>query len=165
MAYILDADLLIQAKNLHYGFDFCPAFWDWLDFERSRNSVQSIDRICNELMEGSDELADWASEREDSFFVPIDEATNTAMNQVSDWVQRSPCTESAKRDFFSKADPFLIAYSLAYGHTVVTRETFEANKTTKVKIPNVCRGLGVSYINEFEMLRTLNAKFILGHES
>lgn len=27
MAYLLDADVLIQAKNRHYGFDFCPAFW------------------------------------------------------------------------------------------------------------------------------------------
>ena len=26
--YLLDANVLIQAKNLHYGFDFCPAFWD-----------------------------------------------------------------------------------------------------------------------------------------
>ena len=31
MAYLLDADVFIRAKNLHYGLDFCPAFWDWLD--------------------------------------------------------------------------------------------------------------------------------------
>ena len=30
MAYLLDANVFIQAKNLYYGFDFCPAFWDWL---------------------------------------------------------------------------------------------------------------------------------------
>jgi hypothetical protein len=30
MAYLLDANVFIQAKNLHYGLDFCPAFWDWL---------------------------------------------------------------------------------------------------------------------------------------
>ena len=29
MAYLLDANVFIQAKNLHYGLDFCPAFWDW----------------------------------------------------------------------------------------------------------------------------------------
>jgi hypothetical protein len=28
--YLLDANVFIQAKNLHYGFDFCPAFWQWL---------------------------------------------------------------------------------------------------------------------------------------
>jgi hypothetical protein len=27
MAYLLDSDVFIQAKNLHYGFDFCPGFW------------------------------------------------------------------------------------------------------------------------------------------
>ena len=27
--YLLDANVFIQAKNLHYGFDFCPAFWDF----------------------------------------------------------------------------------------------------------------------------------------
>ena len=30
MAYLLDANIFIQAKNLHYGMDFCPAFWDFL---------------------------------------------------------------------------------------------------------------------------------------
>jgi len=27
MAYLLDANVFIQAKNLYYGLDFCPAFW------------------------------------------------------------------------------------------------------------------------------------------
>ncbi len=143
-------------------FDFCPAFWDWLDREHGNDVVHSIDRICKELTAGTDELADWASDRDGTFFLPIDESTSSAMTHVSDCVQRSLCTESAKRDFLSKADPFLIAYSLAKGHTVVTRETLEPNRTTKVKIPNVCQGLGVPYINEFKMLRNLNAKFILG---
>lgn len=31
MAYLLDANVFIEAKRRHYGFDFCPAFWDWLD--------------------------------------------------------------------------------------------------------------------------------------
>jgi len=30
MAYLLDANVFISAKNLHYGLDFCPAFWEWL---------------------------------------------------------------------------------------------------------------------------------------
>jgi hypothetical protein len=30
MAYVLDANVFISAKNLHYGLDFCPAFWDWI---------------------------------------------------------------------------------------------------------------------------------------
>lgn len=28
--YIIDSDVLIDAKNRHYGFDFVPAFWEWI---------------------------------------------------------------------------------------------------------------------------------------
>jgi len=38
MAYLLDANVFMQAKNLHYGLDFCPAFWDWLI---DRNAIMS----------------------------------------------------------------------------------------------------------------------------
>jgi hypothetical protein len=31
MPYLLDTNVFIEAKNRHYGFDFCPAYWDWLD--------------------------------------------------------------------------------------------------------------------------------------
>ncbi len=36
MPYLLDTNVFIQAKNLHYGFDFCPAFWDWLKLDNNR---------------------------------------------------------------------------------------------------------------------------------
>lgn len=42
MAYMLDTDVFIRAKNLHYGFDFCPAFWEWLIEENARGIVLSI---------------------------------------------------------------------------------------------------------------------------
>jgi hypothetical protein len=49
MAYLLDANVFIQAKNLHYGFDFCPAFWDWLARENDGGRVLSIERVGDEL--------------------------------------------------------------------------------------------------------------------
>lgn len=48
MAYLLDANVFIQAKNLHYGFDFCPAFWDWLIANNSQNKVFSIEKVGDE---------------------------------------------------------------------------------------------------------------------
>ena len=60
MAYLLDANVFISAKDLHYGFDFCPAFWDWLIKENLAGKVYSIERVGDELVAGDDELADWA---------------------------------------------------------------------------------------------------------
>jgi hypothetical protein len=42
MAYLLDANVFIAAKNLHYGLDFCPAFWDWL-VERQAEGIKIPD--------------------------------------------------------------------------------------------------------------------------
>lgn len=56
MSYLLDANVFIQAKNLHYGLDFCPAFWDWLIEQKSLGQVFSIDKVSDEIEAGSDEL-------------------------------------------------------------------------------------------------------------
>jgi hypothetical protein len=54
----------------------------------------------------------------------------------------------------SVADPFLIAYALAHGHTVVTHETYaNPNQRNKVKIPNVCVQFGVPHMTIFDLLR------------
>jgi hypothetical protein len=70
MAYLLDANVFIQAKNLHYGFDFCPAFWDWIDQAHAKGAVYSVDSVRTELIAGNDDLADWANQRTDGFFCP-----------------------------------------------------------------------------------------------
>ncbi|MCK5241202.1 DUF4411 family protein, partial [bacterium] len=56
MAYLLDANIFIQAKNLYYGLDFCPAFWDWLIRNNASKRVFSIERVGDEIEAGSDEL-------------------------------------------------------------------------------------------------------------
>lgn len=45
MAYLLDLDVFIQAKNLRYGFDFCPAFWDWIDQQATAGEVLSTEKV------------------------------------------------------------------------------------------------------------------------
>ncbi len=57
MAYLLDADVFIRAKNLHYGLDFCPAFWDWLIRENQAGRVFSIEKVGDEIDAGADELS------------------------------------------------------------------------------------------------------------
>ena len=49
MAYLLDANTFIQAKNEYYWFDICPGFWEWLDRQNSAGNIFSIDRIGDEL--------------------------------------------------------------------------------------------------------------------
>lgn len=159
--HLLDANVFIQAKNLHYGFDFCPAFRDWLVLQNRAGKVASIEKIADELHAGGDELAEWARDRGDGFFLRPDEAVVPALRAVSDWASRQGYQPAAVATFLQVADYWLIAHALAFNCTIVTHEV-PADTTRKIKIPYACIGLGLRCMNPYAMLRRERAKFVLG---
>lgn len=160
MAYLLDADVFIQAKNLHYGLDFCPAFWDWLIARNAENQVFSIEKVGDELEAGADELAAWAANRGPGFFVKPDTAMLPALGSVSAWATGQRYEPAAVNTFLQLADYYLVAHALAHGQTVVTHE-IALTSTKKIKIPDACIGLGIKCMTPFEMLRRARARFVL----
>ena len=160
MAYLLDSNIFIQAKNLHYGMDFCPGFWDWLVKANDNGRVFSIEKIENELVAGDDDLAKWARERGQEFFLPPDEKMTDVLPEVSAWVKRQKYQESAHNLFFQSADYYLISYAKAHGHAVVTHEIL-SDSARKIKIPNVCIGMQVRCLTPFEMLRLEKVRLVL----
>lgn len=145
MSYLLDANVFIQAKNLYYGFDFCPAFWDWLHEGGASGRVFSIDKVADEIDFGADELTDWVKQRGNGLFRPTDSAVAAEFGKVSKWVTEQGYEPTAVNTFLQVADFYLIAHALAGGHTIVTHEV-PANSTKKIKIPNVCVGMGVRFM-------------------
>ena len=71
--YVLDTNVFIEAKEDHYGFDICPAFWEWLDIQNLAGKVASIKEVLDELLVGDDELAEWANERCGDYFINPDD--------------------------------------------------------------------------------------------
>lgn len=161
MAYLLDSDVFIQAKNLHYGLDFCPAFWEWLIGQNKAKAVYSIEKVGDELEAGADQLAVWAKARGAGFFVRPDKAVTGSLAKVSEWVTSEPFDPAAVNTFLQVADYYLVAHALAHKHTVVTHEK-PANTPKKIKIPSVCIPLGIKCMTPYEMLRVERARFVLG---
>ena len=159
--YLLDANVFIQAKNLHYGFDFCPAFWDWLVTQNQARRAASIEKIADELLAGGDELAAWAETQGEAFFLRPDNAVVPALGTVSDWAADNGYQPAAVATFLQVADYWLVAHALAHQCTVVTHEV-PADTIRKIKIPNACIGLGLHCITPYEMLRLERARFVLG---
>jgi hypothetical protein len=141
MAYLLDANVFIQAKNLHYGPDFCPAFWDWLIRENAAGTVFSIEKVGDELQAGADDLAIWASARGVGFFLPPDAAVVNAFGQVSMWANSQSYEPAAISTFLQVADYYLVAHALAHGFIIVTHEIASAS-TRRIKIPNAASASG-----------------------
>lgn len=149
--YLIDSDVLIQAKNLHYGMDFCPAFWDWLIAASGRGTVYSIEAIFDELTPKSDgdpdedDLSRWVRGVGNCLFLPHDKAMADCLPTVSEWAngQGSRYRPEAISQFLGGADYYLVAYALAHRCTVVTNEVTD-NSPRRIKIPDVCAGLGVA---------------------
>lgn len=160
MAYLLDSNVLITAKRIHYGFDFCPGFWEWIVAGHAAGRVYSIVRVFDELKGQQDDLAAWVGTLPTTFFLPPDAATVPHFTAVSAWASGRNYRTPAINEFLQTADFHLVAQARQGGHTVVTYEV-PGGSVNRVKIPDACLGLGLSSILPHEMLRREQARFDL----
>ena len=160
MRYLLDANVFMAANNLHYGLDFCPAWLLSISQSQNAGQVFSIDKVKDEIESGDDELTEWARAQDAQFFLKPGADIFPAMGHVTNWVNDNGYTPDAKNTFFQVADYWLIAHALTGDFVVVTHER-PADTPNKVKIPNVCVGVGLKVMTPFEMLRHERARFIL----
>lgn len=161
MSYLLNANVFIQAKNLHYGFDFCPAFWEWLVERNISQRVFSIDKVADEIAVGDDDLKAWAKKQGASFFFMIDANVAAQFRKVSEWAKSQNYEPVVINTFLQVADYYLVAHALAGKYAVVTHEV-PSGSTRRIKLPKVCAGLGLRCMNPYEMPRRENARFVLG---
>ncbi len=161
MAYLLDANVFIEAKNRYYGFDFCPAFWDWLDAANAAHRVFSIEKVGDELAAVADDLSTWATARGARLFLPLETTMLGSLRQVATWAQGQRYEPGAVTTFLQSADSYLVAQALSLGYSVVTHEVLSASPK-RIKIPDACVGLGVRCVSPFEMLRYERVRFVLG---
>ena len=162
--YILDTNVLIEAKNRYYAFEFCPAFWNWLVEQHQRGKVFSVSSVGKELARRKDELSKWAKERGGTFFLRPDNNVLETYMEVTYWAESSGYSENAVRAFQYGADSWLVAHALTYKCVIVTHEIKAATRR-KIKIPNACEELGLvseDYcINTFALLHREEARFVL----
>lgn len=164
MPYLLDTNVFIEAKNEFYGMDFCPAFWDWLVESNRAKKVFSVDKVRDELKARRDQLSDWAKSRGCDFFITSENReVLLTIKSIKDCIDNNNYSEAHKRKFMKGADCWLIAHAKVRDLTVVTREVYNKN-TKKVKIPNICKQMNIRYTSLFSMLRTEDARFILGKD-
>lgn len=163
MLYLLDANIFIQAQNLHYAMDFCPAFWDFLKQEARKTTLASTDMVYDELKSYGDKVSDWVEVNKSTLFtIASDEEIQSRFIEIADFVNSHPTYKASEKDrFLDGADPWLIATASVMGLTIVTHETLAPSNSKKVKIPNVAREFGVNCISPYEMIRRLDGRFVL----
>ena len=151
--YWLDSNVFIEGKKGPYGFDIAPRFWTMIDELIADNRVSCPAMVYTELLHTQDDLADWTQNRRASgLFVQPDTDVQEAYRAVIAHVMEHYPDNQARRRFLNRADPWVIAHTLAKGGTVVTLEMRAPDNSQQVKIPNVCNRFNARSINTYDML-------------
>jgi hypothetical protein len=163
MNYLLDSNTLIEAKNRYYQMLVCPGYWTWIVRNQEAGELASVNSVAEELRRGNDELAEWAEVNRPLFLPESDEATQTSFAEVAQHIasQTDRMRPGAMEEFLGGADPWLIAKARVTGAVVVTHEQFHPEARRKFLIPNVCRHFGITWMDTFQLLGRLNARFVL----
>lgn len=165
MKHLLDSNTLIEAKNRYYGMTICPGYWPWILQQHQALEIASIVPVKDELAKGNDELTLWVKGNAGLFEDSSDQQTQAAFgNIVSRIAEQVPVMKAgALEEFLEGADAWLIAKAMTTGAVVVTHEVYNPDIKRKYTIPNVCALFGVPYMNTFELLSKLDARFVLHH--
>jgi hypothetical protein len=163
--YIVDSNFFIQAHRVHYPLDIAVSFWAKVRQLAFEGKIISIDKVKDELYDKNDALETWCKTNlPDDFFKNTDDVMDAYAHVIGWAVSKSVHYKPAAIDEFlsaNEADAFIVAYSL-HDHAnrvIVTHEVAAPNAVKKIKIPDACDALHVSYLNTMEMFRQLGESF------
>jgi Domain of unknown function (DUF4411) len=165
--YCLDSNIFIESQKNYYSFEIAPTFWNALVTWGEEQIICSTTAVYEDLIAFSDKLSQWARADGKVLFVDHDPQTYKFYSEIADLVTKNYEPHQAE-SFLDCSDPWVIAYAKANGLVVVTLEVLRqetVNKTTgkigmkKIQIPNICKMMGVTYINTFLLLQDLKFSF------
>ena len=162
MLHLVDANSIIDAKDLYYVIDRVPEFWEWLLHHGEEGRLKIPSENFDEISPGTDKsnpFYAWRKHPATAGALVLNEEADTAtVQRVLDKGYGTNLTDDELITIGK--DPFLIAYALAdHDRVVVTSEKSKPKAQRKNRrIPDVCNDLGVSWITPFELNIKLDFK-------
>ncbi len=156
--YCLDANVLIQAWQKYYSPNVCPSYWDILNTLGIEERIFIPEMVYEEIVRTEDYLSKWLK----SSNIPIrkiDENVTRCLQAIysANPIHKFLADNTKAR---SLADPWVIAHAINEEAIVVTKEEkVTALNSKKIKIPNVCENMNISWINDFQMIAELGVRF------
>jgi len=161
--YILDANFFIEAMGMHYYSNIFPGFWKWLESEIARGTFIIIDKVYDELSNYESQTCEWLRDRNLKKHIVKTDDLLPMLKEIKQTVSemrfnRDRYSESAINEFFKVADSSIVAYALKQRETIVSNE--KPGKSVKsIKIPDVCKELGLKHIYNHQLLPKFNPIF------
>ncbi|EPD68535.1 hypothetical protein HMPREF1219_01716 [Corynebacterium pyruviciproducens ATCC BAA-1742] len=159
--FLIDTNIVLNSFT-YYPRDVFVSYWTQCETHILGGQFFFHEEVEREILRKDDEKSRWFRD-----FVPASQILKPSDGEISSyrlvtiWLDRhreDPYTESAIRDFLGVADSWLVASANARGCEIVTNETSSPVKKTKVKLPDVARGLNVRCISVLDFFREQNIR-------
>ena len=158
LKYCLDANVLIQAWQKYYSPKFCPDYWNILDELGSQGTILIPQMVQEEITRTDDDLSKWLRKSHIPVLKIDENVTNFLKIVFTSHPFHKNLVDNTKNR--SLADPWIIAHAINENAIIVTKEEkVTASNSSKIKIPNVCDNMGVTWINDFQLIERLNIHF------
>jgi len=153
----VDANVLIRAHADYYPIDRIKPFWDWLLAMAEADRVKTPREIYDAVASSPDHLGQWLRRPEVRKAIILPEATSGATVAAVISKGYAPDLNDVEVEKIGR-DSFLVAAALGgVGRVVVTREVSSPNKKrANRRLPDVCKTMGVPWMNDFDLWRTLD---------
>lgn len=156
--YCLDANVLIQAWQKYYSPNISPSYWEIMNSFGLQNKIFMPEVVYEEIVRTEDDLSEWLKASD----IPIRKIDEKVTKCLQDIYSANPIHKFLVDNVKSRslADPWVIAHAMSENAIVVTKEEkVTALNSKKVKIPNVCDNMKVSWINDFQLIHELGLRF------
>ncbi|WP_270725874.1 DUF4411 family protein [Shimia sp. Alg240-R146] len=158
--FLIDANVLITAKNTYYPLEHIPQFWTWLIHQGEANTIKMPREIYDEVSGGSDDLAEWIKCEDAKNALLLDEDADLALVQqaLRDGYQSDDAKFTDSELIKVGRDAFLVGYGLVDdSRTVVTKEVSKRTKRLgATRLPDACDDCSVRWCDDFTMYRSLD---------
>jgi uncharacterized membrane-anchored protein YjiN (DUF445 family) len=162
--YCLDANVLIQSWQKYYAPDICPDYWDILNELGKQARIFIPEEVKNEIVvtddpdKSEDDLSRWLKRST----IPIRKPTEKVIACWQKILKTDPSHKLLVDNIKGRslADPWVISHAMDMNATVITKENVESAMNSKrIRIPNVCKNMGVRCIDDFEFIKEIGLKF------
>ncbi len=157
LLYLLDANVLIDAKRDYYPIHRVPQFWDWLVYMGEQSRVKVPQEVYEKVTDAqNDDLADWLKDNKEALLL-LEDVDPELVNNVIERGYANDLTDDEIEQL--NEDPFLIAYALVATtqRCIVTTERSRPSRTRANRhIPDVCRDLQVRCLGTFQLIDELD---------
>jgi len=145
--YVVDTCSFTTLRRV-YPPDVIPGAWDAMSEMAALGIIISSHEVYLELEAQDDGVFEWAQDHKD-IFLPLEAPIQLKAAEILNEYPNILDLKQSK----SSADPFLIATAIVNSCSVVTEEQPTGIGSKKIKIPNVCRALGINCINLLDLMR------------